>query len=64
MILTCSWTAAAFWAAGAADVAAAGVWATLAPADPDQSKEQNEAQNHQKNQEPVCLDQREIQRIS
>lgn len=50
LILTCSRTAAAFWAAGAADEAAASVRATLAPADPNQKKEQKEAQNYQKNQ--------------
>lgn len=57
LVLTCSWTTAAFWTAGAADVAAAGVWTALAPADPNQEQQQQEAQNHQNNQEPVCVGQ-------
>lgn len=56
--LTCSWAAAAFRAAGTADVAAAGMWTALAPADPDQEQQQQEANNHQNNQEPVCMGQR------
>lgn len=55
LVLTCSWTAAAVWTAGAADVTAAGVWTALAPADPNKKQQQQEAQNHQNNQEPVCV---------
>ena len=60
VVLTCSWAAAAVGAAGAADVAAAGVWTALAPADPNQEQQQQEAENHQYNQEPVCVDQQEM----
>ena len=35
-VLTCTGAAASIRAAGAADVATAGVWATLTPADPDE----------------------------
>lgn len=54
LILTCSWTAAAIRAAGATDITAAGVWTTLAPANPNQEDQQKEAKDHQNNQEPVC----------
>lgn len=58
LVLTCSWAAAAFRAAGTADVAAAGMWTALAPADPNQEQQQQEANNHQNNQEPVCVGQK------
>jgi len=54
LVLTCSWAAAAFGAAGATDVATTGVWAALAPADPDQEQQQQQAKNHQNDKEPVC----------
>lgn len=63
LVLTCSWTAAAVWTAGAADVAAAGVWTALAPADPNQEQQQQEAQSHQNNQEPVCVGQQGVHQI-
>lgn len=56
-LLTCSWAAAPLRAAGTADVAAAGVWTTLTPADPNQDEQQEEPQDHQNNQEPVCVEQ-------
>lgn len=52
-LIQCSWTAAAIWAAGATDITAAGVWTTLAPANPNQEDQQKEAKDHQNNQEPV-----------
>lgn len=53
LVLTCSWATTALRAAGTAHVAAAGVWTTLAPADPNEEQQQQEAQNHQYNQQPV-----------
>lgn len=58
VVLTCSWAAAALRATGAADVAAAGMWTALAPADPNHEQQQQEANNHQNNQEPVCVGQK------
>lgn len=46
-LLTCTRAATAFRTAGAAHIAAAGVWTALAPAYPDQKEQQQEAQNYQ-----------------
>ncbi len=59
-VLTCSWAAAAIWTARAADVAAAGVWTALAPADPDQDQQQQEAKHDQNNQKPICKAGRDV----
>ena len=54
MVLTCPWAAAFLRAAGAADVAAAGVGAALAPADCYEEQQQQEAKHYQYHQQPVC----------
>lgn len=53
LLLTVSWTAACFRTAAAADVAAAGVRATLAPADPHQQQEQDASQDHRAHKRPL-----------
>lgn len=59
-ILTCSRAAAAVRTARAADVAAAGVWTALAPADANEKQQQQEPQNHQNDQEPVCVGRNQV----
>lgn len=54
MVLTCPGAAAFLRAAGAADVAAAGVGAALAPADRYEEQQQQEAKHYQYHQQPVC----------
>lgn len=57
LVLTSSWTAATLRATGTAYIAAASMWTALAPTDPNQEQQQQEAENHQNNQEPVCVGQ-------
>lgn len=54
-LLTVSGAAAGIRTAAAADVAAAGVRTTLAPADPQQQEEQDAAQNHGAHERPLCF---------
>lgn len=51
--LTVSWTAAGVRTAAAANVAAAGVRATLAPANPHQQQEQDAAQDYRSHKCPL-----------
>lgn len=51
-LLTVPWAAAGVRTAAAADVATAGVRATLAPADPHQQHEQDTAQDHTSHKHP------------
>lgn len=53
MLLTVSWTAAGVRTAAAADVAAAGVRTTLAPADPQQQQDQDTAQDYRSHKRPL-----------
>lgn len=46
--------AALVWAAGAPDVAAASVWAALAPADAQEEEDEEGSQAHHNHEEPVC----------
>jgi hypothetical protein len=55
VVLTCPRAAALLWAAGAADVAAAGVGAALAPTDCYEEQQQQEAKHYQYYQQPVCI---------
>lgn len=55
VLLTVSWAAAGVGTAAAANVAAAGVRATLAPADPQQQQEQDAAQDYRSHKCPFWL---------
>lgn len=52
--LTVSWAAAGVGTAAARHVAAAGVRATLAPADPQKQQEEDAAQDHRAHKRPLC----------
>lgn len=51
--LTCTGTAAGIRTAGTADITAAAMRATLAPADPNQEKEEKSPQDHQAHKHPL-----------
>lgn len=53
VLLTVPWTAAGLRTAAAADVAAAWVRTTLAPADPHQQQEQDASQDHRAHKRPL-----------
>lgn len=55
-LLTGLGAAAGIWAARAADIAAAAVWAALAPADPHQHEEEEDPQDHQADKHPLWKD--------